>query len=149
VPAERVDPVVVRRLTTDEEERVVAVLSLARLHQGDGYYLVAWQGENPIGHAHLALTDPPQLQDVLVRSLYRRQGVATALTLAAEAEARRLGFDRLRLTVSVDNEPAQALYHRCGYANTGAPPRHVKGTVQIRSGPIEVDDTLLTWEKHL
>lgn len=130
-------------------QRVMAVLSLARLYQGNGYYLVAWQGENPIGHAHFAITDPPELQDVLVLPSHRRQGVATALTLAAENEARHLGFDRLRLTVSVDNEPAQALYRLCGYADTGVAPKRVKGTVQIRTGPIEVDAVLLTWEKQL
>jgi hypothetical protein len=25
----------------------------------------------------------------------------------------------------------------------------VQGTIEIRSGPLEVDDTLLTWEKRL
>jgi hypothetical protein len=27
-------------------------------------------------------------------------------------------------------------------------PQRVKGTVQIRTGPIEVDDTILIWEKR-
>jgi ribosomal protein S18 acetylase RimI-like enzyme len=133
----------------DEEGRVTAALSLARLHQGDGYYLVAWEGDDPVGHAHLALTQPPELQDVLVKEPYRRKGVATALTQAAEEEARGLGFDRLRLTVSVDNTSAQALYRQCGYLDTDLPPRRVQGTVQIRTGPLEVDDTILTWEKRL
>jgi ribosomal protein S18 acetylase RimI-like enzyme len=140
---------VIRRLSIDEEERVIADLSLARLNQGNGYYLVAWKGAVPIGHAHLALTVPPELEDVLVDERYRRQGVASALTEAAEEEARRLGFDRLRLTVSVDNSAAQALYRQCGYLDTDLPPRRVVGTVQIRTGPLEVDDTLLTWEKRL
>jgi GNAT superfamily N-acetyltransferase len=149
VPPDQTGLFVIRRLSPDEEERVIATLSLARLHQGNGYYLVAWRGEDPIGHAHIALVAPPELQDVLVREPYRRQGVATALTLAAEEEARGLGFDRLRLTVSVDNTSAQAVYRKCGYFDTGLPPRHVEGTVQIRTGPIEVDVTLLTWEKLL
>ena len=29
------------------------------------------------------------------------------------------GFDRIRVTVSLDNEPAQALYERCGYRDVG------------------------------
>lgn len=149
MPPYQAGPLVIRRLSTDEEEPVIAALSLARLRQGNGYYLVAWQGEDPVGHAHLALTEPPELQDVLVKDAYRRQGVASALTHAAEDEARGLGFDRLRLTVSVDNGPAQALYRQSGYLDTGLPPRRVKGTIQIRTGPIEVDDTLLTWEKKL
>jgi ribosomal-protein-alanine N-acetyltransferase len=128
---------------------VGAVLGLVRLDQGDGFYLVAWEGHEPLGHAHLALGDPPELQDVSVRPEHRRRGVASALTAAAEREVRARGFDRLRLTVGVDNEPAQALYRRCGYVDAGVPPKRVQGTIHLRTGPLEVDDTLLTWEKRL
>ena len=54
------------------------VLGLARLDQGDGFYLVAWERGEPLGHAHLALTDPPKLQDVSVRPEQRRRGIASA-----------------------------------------------------------------------
>jgi GNAT superfamily N-acetyltransferase len=139
----------IRALAGDEIDRVSAVLGLARLEQGNGFYLVAWDGDEPLGHAHLALTDPPELQDVSVRPEFRRRGVASALTAVAEDEARARGFDRLTLTVSVENAAAQALYRRCGYADTGVPPRRVQGTIIIRTGPIDVDDTLLTWDKAL
>ena len=139
----------VRPLTPQQVDRVAAVLGLARLDQGDGFYLVAWDGDRPAGHAHLALTEPPELQDVEVSASYRRRGVGSALTAAAEAEAQKRGFDRLRVTVSVDNAAAQALYRTLGYGDTGMPPRRVLGTVMIRTGPLEVDDTLLTWDKRL
>ena len=139
----------IRPLAPEEIQRVTEVLGLARLNQGDGYYLVAWDGEEPLGHAHLALSDPPELQDVSVRKQHRRLGVASALTAAAEREAGERGYDRIRVTVSVENEPAQALYRRLGYGETDVPPRRVRGTVVIRTGPIEVNDTLLTWEKLL
>jgi ribosomal protein S18 acetylase RimI-like enzyme len=139
----------VRPLTPQQVDRVAAVLGLARLDQGDGFYLVAWDVDRPAGHAHLALTDPPELQDVEVAAAYQRRGVGSALTAAAEAEARERGFDRLRVTVSVDNAAAQALYRTLGYRDTGMPPRRVLGTVMIRTGPLEVDDTLLTWDKRL
>ena len=139
----------IRPLADDEAERVGRDLGLARLHQGDGVYLVAWAGDEPAGHAHLALTDPPEIQDVEVREAYRRRGVASALCRAAEAEARAAGARVLRVTVSADGPEAQALYRRLGFADTGAPPRRVTGTVQIRTGPLEVDDTLLVWEKPL
>ena len=125
------------------------MLALARLHQGNGYYLVAWLEGDPLGHAHLALTDPPELQDVLVRPSYRRRGVATSLTLAVEQEAGSLGFDRIRLQVSADDDGTQTLYRKCGYFDAGLSPQRVKGTIRIRTGPIDVDDTLLVWEKHL
>ena len=78
----------VRRLVDDEVERVGAVLGLARLYQGNGFYLVAWENEEPLGHAYLALTDPPELQDVQVRPEQRRRGVASAMTSAAELRAK-------------------------------------------------------------
>jgi GNAT superfamily N-acetyltransferase len=139
----------IRPLVPEEVERVGGVLGLARLEQGDGFYLVAWENEEPIGHAYLALTDPPELEDVSVRPEHRRRGVASELTAAAERESRARGFDRLRLTVGVQNEPAQALYRRYGYVDSGLPPKRVRGTIMLRTGPLEVDDTLLTWEKHL
>ena len=139
----------IRELAPNEVERVCAVLGLARLGQGDGYYLVAWEDDEPVGHAHLALTDPPELQDVSVRPEYRRRGVATALASAAEHAVVGRGGDRLRLSVSIDNAAALALYRGLGYADVGIPPRRVHGTIQIRTGPLEVDDTLLTWEKSL
>jgi ribosomal protein S18 acetylase RimI-like enzyme len=142
-------PLQIRRLGVDEEDGVGAVLGLSRLHQGDGGYLVAWQDDEPVGHAYLVLGDPPQLQDVSVRPEYRRRGIASALTAAAESEARAAGFDRLTLEVSAEGAAPQALYRRLGYADSGAAPRRVCGTVILRTGPIEVDDTLLLWEKLL
>ena len=139
----------VRQLHADEIDRVATVLGLARLNQGDGFYLVAWDADEPVGHLHLALTDPPELQDVFVRVEHRRNGVATQLTAAAEQEAVTRGWRTMRLTVSVDNTAAQALYRVCGYRDAGLPPRRVKGTIMIRTGPIDVDDTLLTFEKPL
>jgi GNAT superfamily N-acetyltransferase len=139
----------IRRLAEEEVDRVTSVLGLARLLQGNGYYLVAWQGPEPAGHAYLALTEPPELQDVSVRPSHRRKGIATSLTLAVEQEAGRLGFASIRLQVSADDEGAQALYRKCGYLDCGLPPQRVQGTVHIRTGPILVDDVLLTWEKQL
>jgi ribosomal protein S18 acetylase RimI-like enzyme len=139
----------IRELTPNDVERVGAVLGLARLGQGDGYYLVAWEDDEPVGHAHLALTDPPELQDVSVRPEYRRRGIATALAVAAERAVIARGGHRLRLSVSVDNGAALVLYRGLGYNDVGIPPRRVHGTIQIRTGPLEVDDTLLTWEKSL
>ena len=141
----------VRRLRPEDTERVLgAGLGLARLPRDDGsFYLVAWEGDEPVGHAHLALSDPPELQDVSVLPEYRRRGVATALTRAAEREAAARGHAVLTLTVGIANEGAQATYRALGYRDSGLPPLRVQGTVQIRTGQLEVDDTLLTWQKEL
>ena len=141
----------IRPLAADEAERVIgAGLGLSRLPRDDGsFYLVAWEADGPVGHAHLALTDPPELQDVFVLPAHRRRGVATALTRAAEQEVMARGHNVLTLTVSAEEEPAQALYRSLGYRDSGLPPRRVQGIVEIRTGPLEVDDTLLTWQKEL
>lgn len=151
------NPPTIRRLEAADVSRVGAVLGLARLHHADGFYLVAWFGDEPVGHARLAGSEtstrpsshPPELQDVEVREKYRRRGVASALTAAAEREARSRGHRRLRLHVSAHDAAAQALYLRLGYVDSGAPPQRVRGPVQLRTGPLVVDDTLLTWEKPL
>jgi ribosomal protein S18 acetylase RimI-like enzyme len=141
----------VRPLCPEDTDRVLAAgLGLARLPRDDGsFYLVAWEGDEPVGHAHLALTDPPELQDVSVLPSHRRCGVATALTRAAEREAAARGHAVLTLTVGISNQGAQAAYRALGYRDTGLPPLRVQGTVHIRTGPIEVDDTLLIWQKEL
>jgi GNAT superfamily N-acetyltransferase len=143
--------VTIRPLADDERERVIAAgLGLVRLPRKDGsFYLVAWEGDEPRGHAHLALTDPPEVQNVEVLERYRRQGIGTALMAAAEREAAARGYDRLTLTVSTDKPDVQALYERLGYRDAGLPPQRVTGIVQIRTGPLEVDDTLITLEKIL
>jgi [ribosomal protein S18]-alanine N-acetyltransferase len=87
----------------------------------------------PAGHAYRALISPPELQDVEVRERFRRCGIASALVAAVEPAARAAG----------------ALYARLGFSDTGEPARRVVGTVQIRTGSLEVDDLLLTWAKGL
>jgi len=138
-------------LRDDERERVIAAgLGLARLPRSDGsFYLVAWDGDAPLGHAHLALTKPPEVQDVEVLEQHRGRGIATALLAAAEREAAARGHTRLTLTVSASKPEVRALYERRGFRDAGVPPRRVTGVVQIRTGPLEVDDTLLTLEKPL
>jgi [ribosomal protein S18]-alanine N-acetyltransferase len=141
----------IRPLAEDERARVIAAgLGLARLPRDDGsIYLVAWEGDEPRGHAHLALTDPPEVQDVEVLERCRGQGIGTALIAAAEREVAARGYDRLTLTVSTGKPDVQALYERLGFRDAGLPPQRVTGTMQIRTGPLEVDDTLLTLEKPL
>ena len=125
----------IRELDESEVATVAAVLGLARLYQGDGVYLVAWDGETPLGHVHLTAGEPPELQDVQVAE--------------AHAPRRARGDDRLRVEVSVENDAARALYGALGFRDAGIAPRRVVGTVEIRTGTIEVDDTLLTLERPL
>jgi GNAT superfamily N-acetyltransferase len=141
--------IVIRPLAPGEVDVVGARLGLARLAEPDGAYLVAWDGDQPVGHAHLTRHDPPRLQDVEVHPDAQRRGVARQLVAAAAVAAAARGATTLRLEVSATNDVAHALYRSCGFVDTGVPPRRVTGTIQIRTGPIEVDDVLWTWELPL
>lgn len=48
------------------------------------------------------------------------QGVGRALVACAEGVARLRGSELVRLEISVDNAPSQALFRACGYAVFGA-----------------------------
>jgi ribosomal-protein-alanine N-acetyltransferase len=139
----------IRPLVPDEVEAVTTSLGLARLYQGDGIYFIAWERDEALGHLHLALVDPPELQDVEVREDKRRHGVASALIRHAETEAYARGFDRLRLGVSVENLPAQALYRRLGFVDAGLGIKRINESVHLRTGTFHVEDTWFIWEKRL
>ena len=117
-------------------------------------YLIAWEGEEPVGHAHIAWNDTelslPEIQDVFVRPEHRRRGIATALTRAAEEQARSRQQERITLSVSQDgNEPARHLYERLGYVAADHAPVRVVGEIMLRGRPFAVDDTLVYLIKTL
>ena len=143
----------VRPLGEDEVELVDAQLPLNRLGGETGEYLIAWEGERAVGHAHLAWDGTklgaPEIQDVFVAEDARRSGIATALTDAAEMEARARGHDRISLSVGTGNFAARALYARLGFDDAGLEPERVRGTIMLRGEPFAVDDTLVYLVKRL
>jgi GNAT superfamily N-acetyltransferase len=142
----------IRELTADDVARVGDLLPLARLG-GRGTYLVAWEGAEPVAHAHIAWAGTrlgvPEIQDVFVREDRRRCGLGAAVTLAAERLATDRGNRRISLGASIDNDGARRLYERLGYRDSGVEPEHVHGTIMVRSGPLEVDDTIVYLVKDL
>ena len=150
---------IVRELKEAELPAVDARLPLDRLDQwrsGNSVFLVAWDRDEPVGHALLEWPGPkcedpalPELQNVFVPPERRRQGIATALDAAAEERARSAGFDALALTCSVDNAGALRAWERLGYRRSGRAPRRMQGTILLRGKPFEIDDTLLHFVKTL
>ena len=147
----------VAALRPSELETVDQHLPLNRLDQyvdEGSTYLIAWDDDRPVGHAHIAWqrthVGVPEIQDVFVMPECRRQGVATTLTRAAEDEVRRQGWDRVSLSVSAQgNEPAWRLYDSLGYRTTGCAPVRVHRTITLRGQAVEVNDTLEYLEKLL
>jgi GNAT superfamily N-acetyltransferase len=116
-------------------------------------YLVAWDGDTPIGHAHIAWNGTalgvPEIQDVFVLPERRRERVATELMHAVERHARERGQTRISLSYGIANTAARRLYERLGYRDAGMEPRHVHGTITIRGKPVVIDDTLVDLVKDL
>jgi GNAT superfamily N-acetyltransferase len=110
-------------------------------------YLVAWDGSEAVGHAHVAWEKTtlgvPEIGDVFVPAELRGHGIGTELSEAAERLARTRGHRQISISASIANEGALRLYRRLGYHDAGLPPKRVEGTIVLRSGPIEVADTLL------
>jgi GNAT superfamily N-acetyltransferase len=121
-------------------------LPLSRLDGGQTY-LIAWEGGEPVGHAHVSWDRTtlgiPEIQDVFVPPELRGRGIGTELSRAAEQLAGERGHARVSISASVANEGALRLYRRLGYRDADLPPQHVQGTILIRGDPVEVDDTLL------
>src|SRR5262249_8875379 len=136
----------IRELTDADVARIGDRLPLARL-SGRGTHLVAWDGGEPVTQAHISWAETklgvPEIQDVFVREDRRRRGLGTAVTLAAERIVHARGNRRISLGTSVDNHAARRLYDKLGYRDSGVEPERVYGTIMIRSGPLEVDDTLI------
>jgi GNAT superfamily N-acetyltransferase len=147
----------IRPLEPTDRRLVDRRLPLARLDQHDrdgSTYLIAWDGDDPVGHAHVAWDKThmgvPEIQDVYVLPEERRRGIAKRLTQAAEDEARRRGFVRISLSVSAEgNEAARGLYDALGYRDAGLEPVRVLGTIMLRGEPLAVDDTLVYLSKNL
>ena len=144
----------IRPLAAEEIHAVGATLPLHRLGgTGDSTYLVAWDGEVAVGHAHVAWTDTelgfPELQDFFVLPDRRNAGIGTRLTLAAERLVAERGHDRCSIGVSISNDGARRLYERLGYRLADRSPKRVVGTIEIRAEPVDVDDTIVFLTKPL
>jgi GNAT superfamily N-acetyltransferase len=140
----------VRPLVSDELPLVDDRLPLDRLDQPGGDWLIAWDGDEPVGHAHVDWRPtPPELQNVFVAESHRRRGIASRLSLAAEELVRSRGQTRIALDVDVDNAAARALYAKLGYRPAGTPPRRAAGTILLRGRPFSYDVMLIDLVKLL
>ena len=131
-------------------------LPLNRLDQkaDESTYLVAWEDDHPVAHARIAWSSThlglPEIQDVFVAREHRRKGIATALTTAAEVEAKARGWEVVSLSVSQDKNPAaRSLYRRLGFNAADVAPVRVAGLITLRGQSVEIDDTLIYMIKAL
>ena len=105
----------------------------ARQEADEGTYLLAVSEARPVGFVFLSWTGCrddflrgridtaaiPHLEDLLVADDARRRGVAGRILTTAEDLARERGFDRIGVNVSLENDPARALYEARGFEDAG------------------------------
>jgi [ribosomal protein S18]-alanine N-acetyltransferase len=84
------------------------------------HYLVAEDGDQVVGYAGLiAYDDEAHVATIGVRTARQGEGIGAQLLDALLAEADRRGAPVVLLEVRADNELAQGLYRRRGFAEIG------------------------------
>lgn len=117
---------------------------LDRQDQDEILFLVAWQSEDPLGHAlihwsggrdgEVARMHPtcPEVYRFDVLEMFQSQGVGTCLMEACEEAVRERGLRIIGLGVAHANPRAKALYERLGYV--GVEPHTYLDEYQYRDG---------------
>jgi GNAT superfamily N-acetyltransferase len=87
------------------------------LRPPEGIYLVGREGEAVVAGGGLRHLDPglAEVKRMFVRPAARSRGIAGALLVALEDEARALGYDRLRLDTGPKQTHAIRLYTGAGF----------------------------------
>ena len=111
------------------------VRRLGYQERGLAVQLVAWAGAEPVGRSMLVLPGHPEwtvsdlregcpeIRDLGVAEGSERRGIGTALVEATVEEARRAGFERVGLTVGMEEgyEAARRLYEHLGFVPAHGP----------------------------
>lgn len=114
---------------------------------GDATYLVAMQGDVPVGHALIKwkgatdeaiapnLADPtPDVEDLFVHEAHRNRRVGSRLLEMAERLAREREYKQIGLSCSAENKDARALYEARGYLDSGIAPYTLSGKYKDAKG---------------
>jgi ribosomal-protein-alanine N-acetyltransferase len=100
-------------------------------------YRAAWSGEHMAGYiGFLIVDDEAHMTTIATAPAYQRTGVATALIVDGMTTLRAMGVRHVSLEVAANNEPAQSLYRRFGFAPVG---------VRKNYYPITGQDALVMW----
>ncbi|MFB6126089.1 MAG: N-acetyltransferase family protein [Halolamina sp.] len=82
--------------------------------------VVAWDGDDAVGHATLVPDEDAWELAIFVLQAYQGAGVGTRLLRALLGHAERAGIERVWLTVERWNQPAVALYEKTGFETADA-----------------------------
>ena len=100
-------------------------------------YRAAWDGDQMAGYiGFMIVDDEAHITTIATAPAYQRAGVATALIIDGIRTLLPSGVKHLSLEVASNNEPAQALYRRFGFAPVG---------VRKNYYPVTGEDALVMW----
>ena len=100
-------------------------------------YRAAWDGNDMAGYiGFLMVDDEAHMTTIATAPAYQRCGVATTMILDALRTLRGDGIKHISLEVAANNEPAQSLYRRFGFAPVA---------VRRNYYPVTGQDALVMW----
>jgi ribosomal-protein-alanine N-acetyltransferase len=83
-------------------------------------YRVAWSGRDMAGYiGFMIVDDEAHMTTIATAPGFQRSGVATTMIVESVRTLRGGGVTTVSLEVAADNQPAQALYRRFGFAPVG------------------------------
>ena len=100
-------------------------------------YRAAWDGHEMAGYiGFFMIDDEAHMTTIATAPAYQRCGVATTMIIDAVGTLRAEGIKHISLEVAANNDPAQALYRRFGFA-----------PVAVRKNyyPVTGQDALVMW----
>ena len=100
-------------------------------------YRAAWDGPTMAGYiGFLIVDDEAHMTTIATAPAYQRRGIATTLIIDAAHTLRDDGVKHVSLEVAANNEPAQTLYRRFGFA-----------PIAVRKNyyPVTGQDALVMW----
>jgi ribosomal-protein-alanine N-acetyltransferase len=100
-------------------------------------YRAAWEGEEMAGYIGFMIVDhEAHMTTIATAPAFQRAGVATTMIVDGIRTLRTDGVRHVSLEVAANNEPAQALYRRFGFAPVG---------VRKNYYPVTGQDALVMW----
>jgi [ribosomal protein S18]-alanine N-acetyltransferase len=100
-------------------------------------YRAAWDADQLAGYiGFLMVDDEAHMTTIATAPAYQRGGVATALIVDAIGTLRTMGIRKASLEVAANNDAAQSLYRRFGFAPVG---------VRKNYYPITGQDAIVMW----
>ena len=100
-------------------------------------YRAAWDGDEMAGYiGFMIVDDEAHMTTIATAPAYQRTGVATTMIVDGIRTLRAGGVKHISLEVAANNEPAQALYRRFGFAPVG---------VRKNYYPVTGQDALVMW----